>query len=95
MTPPTQLFGIKNGFTILKIIAIFALQSQAKHTFRYCHSSKSMGHEDYFPRTLEENKIKASESEASRLYELNLLAFVPNKFDFWGPKCPNYLNIEF
>ena len=39
--------------------------------------------------------FKASESEASRLYELNLLAFVPNKFDFWGPKCPNYLNIEF
>ena len=39
--------------------------------------------------------IKASEAEASRLYELNLLAFVPNKFDFWGPKCPNYLNIEF
>ena len=40
-------------------------------------------------------KFKASEAEASRLYELNLLAFVPNKFDFWGPKCPNYLNIEF
>ena len=39
--------------------------------------------------------FKASEAEASRLYELNLLAFVPNKFDFWGPKCPNYLNIEF
>ena len=39
--------------------------------------------------------LKASEEEASRLYELNLLAFVPNKFDFWGPKCPNYLNIEF
>ena len=39
--------------------------------------------------------LKASEAEASRLYELNLLAFVPNKFDFWGPKCPNYLNIEF
>ena len=40
-------------------------------------------------------RFKASEAEASRLYELNLLAFVPNKFDFWGPKCPNYLNIEF
>ena len=39
--------------------------------------------------------VKASEEEASRLYELNLLAFVLNKFDFWGPKCPNYLNIEF
>ena len=39
--------------------------------------------------------LKASEEEAFRIYELNLLAFVPNKFDFWGPKCPNYLNIEF
>ena len=39
--------------------------------------------------------FKAAEEKASRLYELNLLAFVPNKFDFWGPKCPNYLNIEF
>ena len=39
--------------------------------------------------------LKASEEEASRLYELNLLAFVLNKFDFWGPKCPNYENIEF
>ena len=40
-------------------------------------------------------KLKASEEEAFRIYELNLLAFVLNKFDFWGPKCPNYLNIEF
>ena len=39
--------------------------------------------------------LKASEEEAFRIYELNLLAFVLNKFDFWGPKCPNYLNIEF
>ena len=39
--------------------------------------------------------IKASEEEAFRLYELYLLAFVLNKFDFWGPKCPNYENIEF
>ena len=39
--------------------------------------------------------FKASEAEAFRIYELNLLAFVLNKFDFWGPKCPNYLNIEF
>ena len=39
--------------------------------------------------------VKASEEEAFRIYELNLLAFVLNKFDFWGPKCPNYLNIEF
>ena len=39
--------------------------------------------------------LKASETEAFRIYDLNLLAFVLNKFDFWGPKCPNYLNIEF
>ena len=39
--------------------------------------------------------LKASEEEAFRLYELNLLAFVLKKFDFWGPKCPNYENIEF
>ena len=39
--------------------------------------------------------IKASGAEAFRLYDLNLLAFVLNKFDFWGPKCPNYENIEF
>ena len=39
--------------------------------------------------------FKASEEEASQLCELNLLAFVPNKFDFWDPKCPNYENIEF
>ena len=40
-------------------------------------------------------EIKASGAEAFRIYEPNLLAFVLNKFDFWGPKCPNYLNIEF
>ena len=40
-------------------------------------------------------KLKAAEEKASRLYELNLLAFVLNKFDFWSPKCPNYENIEF
>ena len=39
--------------------------------------------------------FKASGAEAFRIYDLNLLAFVLNKFDFWGPKCPNYLNIEF
>ena len=39
--------------------------------------------------------LKASEEEAFRIYDLNLLAFVLNKFNFWGPKCPNYLNIEF
>ena len=39
--------------------------------------------------------LKASGAEAFRLYEPNLLAFVLNKFDFWGPKCPNYENIEF
>ena len=39
--------------------------------------------------------IKAAGEKAYRLYELNLLAFVLNKFDFWGPKCPNYENIEF
>ena len=39
--------------------------------------------------------VKASGAEAFRLYDLNLLAFVLNKFDFWGPKCPNYENIEF
>ena len=39
--------------------------------------------------------VKASGAEAFRLYEPNLLAFVLNKFDFWGPKCPNYENIEF
>ena len=40
-------------------------------------------------------EFKASGAEAFRLYDLNLLAFVLNKFDFWGPKCPNYENIEF
>ena len=40
-------------------------------------------------------QVKASGAEAFRLYEPNLLAFVLNKFDFWGPKCPNYENIEF
>ena len=49
----------------------------------------------YATSNLTHSSFKASEAEASRLYELNLLAFVPNKFDFWGPKCPNYLNIEF
>ena len=39
--------------------------------------------------------FKAAGEKASRLYELNLLAFVLNKFDFWSPKCPNYENIEF
>ena len=39
--------------------------------------------------------FKASEEEASRLCELNLLALVPHKFDFWDTKCPNYENIEF
>ena len=39
--------------------------------------------------------LKAAGEKAFRLYELNLLAFVLNKFDFWGPKCPNYENIEF
>ena len=39
--------------------------------------------------------FKDSEEEAFRIYELNLLAFMLNKFDFWGPKCPNYENIEF
>ena len=39
--------------------------------------------------------FKASGAEAFRIYDLNLFAFVLNKFDFWGPKCPNYLNIEF
>ena len=41
------------------------------------------------------NSLKASGAEAFRLYDLNLLAFVLNKFDFWGPKCPNYENIKF
>ena len=44
---------------------------------------------------LRRKSFKASETEAFRIYDLNLLAFVLNKFDFWGPKCPNYLNIEF
>ena len=39
--------------------------------------------------------LKAAEEKASRLYELNLLAFVDKKFNFWPPKCPNYENIEF
>ena len=39
--------------------------------------------------------IKAAGKKASRLYELNLLAFVLNEFDFWSSKCPNYENIEF
>ena len=39
--------------------------------------------------------FKGSGEKAYGLYELNLLAFVLNKFDFWGPKCPNYENIEF
>ena len=39
--------------------------------------------------------FKAAEEKAFQLYELNLLAFVLNKFDFWSPKCPNYENIEF
>ena len=39
--------------------------------------------------------FKDAGEKASRLYELNLLAFVLNKFDFWSPKCPNYENIEY
>ena len=39
--------------------------------------------------------LKGPEEKAYQLYELNLLAFVLNKFDFWSPKCPNYENIEF
>ena len=39
--------------------------------------------------------IKGSGEKAYGLYEVNLLAFVLSKFDFWSSKCPNYENIEF
>ena len=39
--------------------------------------------------------LKGSGIKADGLYELNLFAFVLNKFDFWPQKCPNPANIEF
>ena len=66
------------------------------HFKDYKNVSIHFGHILLPYRATGENVLfKASGAEAFRLYELNLLAFVLNKFDFWGPKCPNYLNIEF
>ena len=39
--------------------------------------------------------IKGSGENRIYLHELNILAFVHNKFNFWPQKCPNHGNIEF
>ena len=45
--------------------------------------------------SLDGSSLKGSRKYADGLYELDLLAFVLNKFDFWFPKCPNHENIQY